>query len=74
MLPELPEGVFFSPLQRLQRDVSVAVLRWLAAQRALGSQGEGLRVLDAMTGCGVRAIRYALEVDARQALLLWRDG
>ena len=48
--------VFFNALQVLQRDLSVLCLR------AHFEDVEGIRVLDAMCGGGVRAVRYALEV------------
>ncbi|CAM9454915.1 unnamed protein product [Discosporangium mesarthrocarpum] len=94
---ELSPGLFFSKHQLLQRDLSVAVLRSFRIARDTGGlpgatdmrpRGENvplLRVCDALSGTGVRAIRYALEagpvrvlandIDAR-AVRGWRlkDG
>ncbi|KAG5189016.1 S-adenosyl-L-methionine-dependent methyltransferase [Tribonema minus] len=57
LLP-IPKGVFFNSHQLLQRDLSVAVLQTLSLERA---QQQPLRVCDALAGCGIRALRYALE-------------
>ena len=61
------EGVFYSPLQRLQRDVTIEVIRQhqLDRQRIAGPSDvchSALRILDTHAGTGVRAIRYALEL------------
>jgi tRNA (guanine26-N2/guanine27-N2)-dimethyltransferase len=45
------DGVFFNPVQELNRDITVAVLRAVA--------GECESYLDAMTASGVRAVRAA---------------
>ncbi|ETV79280.1 N2,N2-dimethylguanosine tRNA methyltransferase [Aphanomyces astaci] len=67
--PEYDEGrakvtvasnVFFSQHQELQRDMTVLLLQHLQAKAA--SPSTHLRILDALSGCGIRAIRYALEV------------
>lgn len=55
------EGFFFSPLQRLQRDVTIEVLRQFIRDREASGVKDGVRLLDALSGGGVRAIRYALE-------------
>ncbi len=52
------EGAFYRPHSQVGRDLAV-----LAAAVYRQQQGE-LRVLDAMTGCGVRALRYQLEAGA----------
>ncbi len=49
---------FFRPDSRPGRDLGVLLARHLAQ----GAQG--LRVLDAMAGCGIRALRYGLEAGA----------
>ncbi|WP_013321980.1 tRNA (guanine-N1)-methyltransferase [Gloeothece verrucosa] len=49
---------FYRPETRVARDLGV-----LAAAVYKGDRGS-LRVLDAMSGCGVRALRYGLEADA----------
>jgi tRNA G26 N,N-dimethylase Trm1 len=51
------EGVFFSPIQTLQRDLTVATITSVFKQK------RNLHILDAFAGCGIRAIRYALEID-----------
>lgn len=48
---------FFREDSRPARDLGVLLARQLAA-------GESLRVLDAMAGCGIRALRYGLEARA----------
>ena len=52
------EDAFFRDSSRTGRDL--AVLAAIAYKSRYGQ----LRVLDAMTGCGVRPLRYALEADA----------
>ena len=55
--------VFFNPIQKLQRDWSVAVLTEFAHERCERQTGEGgLFIADALCGSGVRALRYAMEV------------
>ncbi len=51
-------GAFYRPQSQVGRDLAV-----LAAAIYRRQQGQ-LRVLDAMTGCGVRALRYHLEAGA----------
>ncbi len=48
---------FFRPESRPSRELGVLLARTLAAQGPL-------RVLDAMAGCGIRALRYGLEAGA----------
>lgn len=50
--------VFYNPAQVVNRDLSVLVLRWLQRERG----GAPLRVLEALSATGLRAIRYASEV------------
>ncbi|MEM4246032.1 MAG: tRNA (guanine(10)-N(2))-dimethyltransferase [Candidatus Bathyarchaeia archaeon] len=50
--------VFYNPMMRPCRDVSV-----LALQAYQQTHLTGLQVCDAMSGCGARGVRYALEVD-----------
>jgi tRNA (guanine26-N2/guanine27-N2)-dimethyltransferase len=49
--------VFFNPTMELSRDVSVVVLR---AYQKIKNE---LIVCEPMTGCGIRGIRFAIEVD-----------
>ncbi len=56
--------VFYNPRQTFNRDISVLTLKVLA-----GSLPSPIRVLDALAGTGVRAIRYALEVPAVESAL-----
>lgn len=51
-------SAFYRPKSKIGRDLAV-----LAAATYRQQQGE-LRVLDAMTGCGVRSLRYHLEAGA----------
>ena len=55
-LVDTGDGIFFNAKQTLQRDLTILCLR-----EAL-SRCDSPLVLDALCGCGVRAIRYALEV------------
>lgn len=50
--------VFYNPVQVVNRDLSVLVLRWLQRQRP----DKPMRVLEALSATGLRAIRYAKEV------------
>ena len=50
--------VFYNPVMELNRDVAVLALQ--AYQRWSGRE---LRVCEPLTGCGVRGIRVAKEVD-----------
>ncbi len=50
--------VFYNPRQALNRDLSILALNVLATLSGFSS----LRVLDALAGSGVRALRYYLEV------------
>ncbi|KEF41570.1 MAG: N2,N2-dimethylguanosine tRNA methyltransferase [Cyanobium sp. CACIAM 14] len=52
-------GGFFRPESRPARDFGVLLTRLLAA--GTRPPEEPLRVLDAMAGCGIRALRYGLE-------------
>ena len=52
-----PGSGFFRPESRPSRDLGVLLARSLAARGPL-------RVLDAMAGCGIRALRYGLEAGA----------
>ncbi|MEM9949912.1 MAG: tRNA (guanine-N1)-methyltransferase, partial [Cyanobacteria bacterium P01_D01_bin.36] len=51
-------NAFFRKRSKIGRDLAI-----LAASVYKTAHGQ-LRVLDAMTGCGVRPLRYALEADA----------
>lgn len=54
-----PKGqVFYNPVQVVNRDLSVLVIRWLQRQRP----NKKLRVLEALSATGLRAIRYAKEI------------
>jgi tRNA (guanine26-N2/guanine27-N2)-dimethyltransferase len=57
--------VFYNPLMKLNRDI--AVLALTAYQRRVN---RGLRVCEPLAGCGVRGIRFALEVDKTSYLVL----
>jgi tRNA (guanine26-N2/guanine27-N2)-dimethyltransferase len=53
-------AVFYNPAQVVNRDLSVLILRWLQRQR--GPNSAPLRVLEALSATGLRAVRYASEV------------
>jgi tRNA G26 N,N-dimethylase Trm1 len=63
------ENVFFSPLQRLQRDLTIELIRELVRERQREGRTDGITILDAFSGCGVRAIRYAFEIDGVRSVL-----
>lgn len=53
------DGVFFSSLQRMQRDITIEVIKLYAEERL--DKTRGIHICDALAGCGVRSIRYAFE-------------
>jgi tRNA (guanine26-N2/guanine27-N2)-dimethyltransferase len=55
--------VFYNPRMQLNRDIAV-----LALQVYQKSAGRPLRVTDPLTGCGVRGIRFALEVQGLESV------
>jgi tRNA (guanine26-N2/guanine27-N2)-dimethyltransferase len=57
--------VFFNPEGELCRDLSVAALSaWLSGRKS----ARGVVVLDALAGCGIRGLRYAVECDVSVVL------
>ncbi len=50
--------VFYNPVMEFNRDISV-----LAVESYQRCVSRNLKILDAMTGCGIRGIRYAVEVN-----------
>ncbi|KYH37749.1 MAG: N2,N2-dimethylguanosine tRNA methyltransferase [Candidatus Bathyarchaeota archaeon B24] len=57
--------VFYNPEAVLNRDVAVLVVRTLSK-----AAGEGLRVCDALAGCGVRGLRFLAEgLGVKEAVL-----
>jgi tRNA (guanine26-N2/guanine27-N2)-dimethyltransferase len=57
--------VFYNPIMKLNRDI--AILALTGFQRRVN---RGLRVCEPLAGCGVRGIRFALEVDGTSHLVL----
>lgn len=67
-----PGLLFYRPASRIIRDLGVLALAALSSRLSAAGdsrnaaagidEGRGLRVLDAMSGSGVRALRYAQEV------------
>ena len=55
-------GAFFRASSKMGRDL--AILAALAHKHHPANQDGQLRIIDAMTGCGVRAVRYLLEAEA----------
>ncbi len=55
-------GAFFRSSSKTGRDL--AILAALAYKQHSDNPSGRLRVIDAMTGCGVRTVRYLLEADA----------
>lgn len=67
---EVPETVFYNPVQEFNRDISVLVLKsyikynlWKYKQeeRRIEKRG-GMRILDALSASGLRSVRYAKEM------------
>lgn len=57
--------VFYNPVMELNRDIAVLILQ--SYQRLLGRD---LKVCEPMTGCGLRGVRFAIEVDGIRQVLL----
>ena len=57
--------VFYNPVMSLNRDVAVAVLRTFQRQR-----GREIVVCEPLGGCGVRSIRFVLEVEGIESITL----
>lgn len=57
--------VFYNPKMALNRDIAVCVLQ--AYSRKAGRK---MRVCDPMAGCGVRALRFMLETDGVESLVV----
>ena len=58
-------NVFYNPKMELERDISI--LAFQCFQKKIGAN---LKICDLMTGCGVRGIRYALEIDGASEVIL----
>ncbi|KAA8494345.1 putative tRNA (guanine(26)-N(2))-dimethyltransferase 2 [Porphyridium purpureum] len=71
-----PKGeVFYNPVQVVNRDLSVLVLRHYTAMRAAEearplSSPEGLSCLEALAASGLRSVRYAKEVPRLQRIVV----
>ncbi len=52
--------VFYNPVQVVNRDLSVQMLRWLVRDR--GPEAPPIRILEALSATGLRSIRYFKEV------------
>jgi len=57
--------VFYNPLMELNRDIAV-----LALQAYQKIQGKRLLVCEPLTGCGIRGLRFAAEVEGVQKVVL----
>jgi tRNA (guanine26-N2/guanine27-N2)-dimethyltransferase len=57
--------VFYNPLMELNRDIAV-----LALQVYQQIQGKKLSVCEPLTGCGIRGVRFAAEVEGVQKVIL----
>ena len=65
---------FFRPQSRPSRDLGVLVVAQLARESLQHSQPEPLAVLDAMAGCGIRALRYGLEaLEGHHGAQIWAN-
>lgn len=58
-------SIFYNPIMEFSRDISVLALECYRKETP-----RRLTVLDAMAGCGVRGVRYAIEVEGRAKVLL----
>jgi tRNA (guanine26-N2/guanine27-N2)-dimethyltransferase len=72
---QVPKTVFYNPIQEFNRDLSVLVLRtylkynvWhhKREERHVTSRG-GLKILDALSASGLRAVRYAKELEQERS-------
>jgi len=63
----VPSGapVFYNPIMELNRDIAVLVLQ--TYQKSLGRE---VRVCEPLTGCGVRGIRFAVEVEGIKEVVI----
>lgn len=63
----VPSGapVFYNPIMELNRDIAILALQ--AYQRGLGRE---VRVCEPLTGCGVRGIRFAAEVEGIKEIVI----
>lgn len=52
--------VFYNPVQVVNRDLSVQMLRWLVRER--GIDAPPIRILEALSATGLRSVRYFKEV------------
>lgn len=63
----IKDTIFFSPIQRLQRDLGIQTIGvFLDHYFEINPERKGkelIHILDAFSGCGIRGIRYALEVE-----------
>ena len=67
---QIPETVFYNPVQEFNRDLSVLVLRTFLKHNVWHHKKEerhvlgrgGMKVLDALSASGLRSIRYAKEL------------
>ena len=64
-MPFCSAGAFFRPESAQSRDL--AVLQAAVMRDDAGGGGEGVRVLDAMCGCGLRGARYLVQGGASHA-------
>lgn len=55
------EGVFYNPKMTTLRDISVAFIK---------TQGKGKRIIDCTSATGIRGIRYALETNPSDVVML----
>jgi tRNA (guanine26-N2/guanine27-N2)-dimethyltransferase len=69
LLPKDQENVFYNRVQEFNRDLSVAVIQlfeqmYSEEKRSLGTSSsyQGLNILEAFSATGLRAIRYAKEI------------
>jgi len=57
--------VFYNPVMKLNRDIAILAIQ--AFQRNIGRE---ISIAEPLTGCGVRGIRFAMEVDGVQHVYL----
>lgn len=69
---KFPKGeVFYNPVQQFNRDLTILVLKSFHEQYKVAKKGEpkGLRILEALSATGLRAIRYARELDCVESIV-----
>lgn len=73
-----PASVFYNNVQEFNRDLSVLVIDtyikhelWKRAKRSHTMDGRDVKILDALSATGLRAVRYAKEIESEKKILVY---